>query len=263
MCISQKSRWRADRRVIHVQILPPGYAILKQARTTELFNKANTIIEEVLTDTSAKKQLIYVYSALQKSFHSYPFKAGNINKFEAMNKANIFEVIECMAALIRPGCTELKLQLVHLQVLEYLSLCNKYSDTPAAIANFLGMTRGTFSQSLIILEERAYIKKIRILWISVFFMSFLLQKGRNILKKAKPTELFNKASAVVSANSSIVAGEELFIEALRALQKSNDSNSFGVCKNFSTKSHSFFCELTQEKLSKNDSEKICQKHDPV
>ncbi|MEO1882384.1 MAG: MarR family winged helix-turn-helix transcriptional regulator [Methyloprofundus sp.] len=187
-----------------------------------------------------------------------------------MNKANIFEVIECMAALIRPEerrrCTELKLQLVHLQVLEYLSLCNKYSDTPAAIANFLGMTRGTVSQSLIILEERAYIKKIRILWISVFFMSFLLQKGRNILKKAKPTELFNKASAVVSANSSIVAGEELFIEALRALQKSNDSNSFGVCKtckNFSTKSHSFFCELTQEKLSKNDSEKICQKHDPV
>ncbi len=59
MCISQKSRWRADRRVIHVQILPPSYAILKQARTTELFNKANTIIEEVLTDTSAKKQLIY------------------------------------------------------------------------------------------------------------------------------------------------------------------------------------------------------------
>ncbi|WP_420831674.1 MarR family transcriptional regulator [Bathymodiolus japonicus methanotrophic gill symbiont] len=48
---------------------------------------------------------------------------------------------------------------MHFQVLEYLSLCNKYSDTPAAIANYLGMTRGTVSQTLIIFEKRAYIKK--------------------------------------------------------------------------------------------------------
>jgi len=266
----EKNKDEADRRVIHVQILPPGYAILKKARTTELFNKANTIIEEVLTDTSAKNQLIYVYSALQKSSHSQPFKAGNINKFEAMNKANIFDVIECMAALIRSEerkrCTELKLQLVHFQVLEYLSLCNKYSDTPAAIANFLGMTRGTVSQTLIILEKRAYIKKNQDTVDKRVFHIQLLQKGRNILKKAKPTELFNKASAILEANSSIVAGEEIVIEALRALQKANDSNSFGVCKtckNFSTKSHGFFCELTQEKLSKSDSEKICQEHAPL
>ena len=266
----EKNKDEVDRRIIHVQILPPGYAILKKARTTELFNKASAIIEEKLTHTYTKKQLVYAYSALQKSSHSQPFKAGNINKLEAINKANIFDVIECIAALIRSEerkrCTELKLQLVHFQVLEYLSLCNKYSDTPAAIANYLGMTRGTVSQSLIILEKRAYIKKNQDTLDKRVFHIQLLQKGRNILKKAKPTELFNKASAILAANSSIVAGEDIFIEARRALQKANNSNSFGVCKtckNFSRKSHSFFCELTQEKLSKNDSEKICQKHDPV
>ena len=268
----EKNKDEADRRIIHVQILPPGNAILKKARTTELFSKANAIIEEKLTVTYtyAKKQLVYAYSALQKSSHSQPFKAGDINKFETMNKANIFDVIECMAALIRSEerkrCTELKLQLVHFQVLEYLSLCNKYSDTPAAIANFLGMTRGTVSQSLIILEKRGYIKKNQDTLDKRVFHIQLLQKGRNILKKAKPTELFNKASVILEANSSIVAGEEIFIEALRALQKANESNSFGVCKtckNFTTKSHGFFCELTQEKLTKNDSEKICQEHDPV
>ena len=174
-----------------------------------------------------------------------------------------------MAALIRSEerkrCTELKLQLVHFQVLEYLSLCNKYSDTPAAIANFLGMTRGTVSQSLIILEKRGYIKKNQDTLDKRVFHIQLFQKGRNILKKAMPTELFNKASVILEANSSIVAGEEFFIEVLGALQKANESNSFGVCKtckNF-TKSHGFFCELTREKLSKNDSEKICQVHDPV
>ena len=60
----------------------------------------------------------------------------------------------------------------------------------------------------------------------------------NILQKAKPTELFKKAASILELNSSIIAGEEIFIEALRALQKANDSKSFGVCKtckNFSRK----------------------------
>ena len=187
-----------------------------------------------------------------------------------MNNANVFEVIECMAILIRSEerkrCAELKLQLVHFQILEYLSLCNKYSDTPAAIANYLGMTRGTVSQTLIILEKRAYIKKNQDHLDKRVYHIQLLGKGRSILNKAKPTELFKKAATILQANSSILTENEIFTEALRALQKANNSNSFGVCKtckNFSRKSHGFFCELTEEKLTKSDSNKICQEHIPI
>ena len=187
-----------------------------------------------------------------------------------MNSANVFEVIECMAALIRSEerkkCAELKLQLVHFQVLEYLSLCNKYSDTPAAIANYLGMTRGTVSQSLIILEKREFIKKNQDHIDKRVFHIQLLGKGRSVLKKAKPTDLFKKAAEILQENSPIVAREDIFIEALRALQMANNANSFGVCKtceNFSRKQGGFFCELTQEKLSKSDSDKICQEHIPI
>ncbi|MCK5355834.1 MAG: MarR family transcriptional regulator, partial [Methyloprofundus sp.] len=82
----------------------------------------------------------------------------------------------------------------------------------------------------------------------------------------RPTELCKKAAVILQANPSISIGEEAFFEALRALQKANNSCSFGVCKtckNFSRKPKGFFCELAQEKLSKNDSEKICQEHIPA
>ncbi len=80
-----------------------------------------------------------------------------------MEKVDVFDLIERMAALIRSEerkkCTELGLQPVHLQVLDYLSRCNRYSDTPAALTNYLGMTRGTVSQTVLLLVKKGFIKK--------------------------------------------------------------------------------------------------------
>ena len=74
-----------------------------------------------------------------------------------MEKVDVFDLIERIAALIRSEerkkCTAVGLQTVHLQALNYLSRCNKYSDTPAALTNYLGMTKGTVSQSLSLLEK--------------------------------------------------------------------------------------------------------------
>lgn len=187
-----------------------------------------------------------------------------------MQKSDLFEFIEYMAALIRSEerrkCTELGLQPVHFQVMNYLSRCNKYSDTPAATANFLGMTRGTVSQSIIILEKKGYINKVqdqndkRVMHLS------LLPEGVKVLEEAKPTQLFDKALSFLNQDSSGMSGDEMFARALTALQKANNSNSFGLCKsckNFSIQNGEFFCQLTQEKLSTEDSEKICQEHKPI
>jgi uncharacterized protein YqfB (UPF0267 family) len=58
----------------------------------------------------------------------------------------------------------------------------------------------------------------------------------------------------------------VFQQALTALQKANQSQSFGVCKtcrNFREKDNGYFCELTQEALSPSDINQICQEHTPV
>lgn len=80
-----------------------------------------------------------------------------------MHHGLIFESLKCIAAIIgseqRKKCTKLRLQLIHYEVLVYLSQSSQYTDTPAATALHFGMTRETVSQSLILLEKRLSGKK--------------------------------------------------------------------------------------------------------
>ncbi len=187
-----------------------------------------------------------------------------------MQQTDIYELIECMTALIRSEerkkCTELGLQPVHFQVLNYLSRANKYSNTPAAVANYLGMTRGTVSQSLIILEKKGYIAKTPDANDKRVIHLHLLDDGATVLKQARPSDLFHGATAILQTSTTPPSDANVFQQALTALQKANDSQSFGVCKtcrNFSERDGSFFCLLTQEKLTDSDSEQICQEHAPL
>jgi DNA-binding MarR family transcriptional regulator len=51
------------------------------------------------------------------------------------------------------------LPAVQLDALRYLAACNRFSDTPASVAEFLDSTRGTISQTLIALERKRLIRK--------------------------------------------------------------------------------------------------------
>lgn len=183
-----------------------------------------------------------------------------------MEKMTLFDVVERIAALIRSEerkkCTQYGLQSVHLQVLDYLFRCNKYSDTPAAVTNYLGMTRGTVSQTLLLLEKKGFIKKTtdtsdrRVVHLS------LLPEGIAILEKARPCELFVQASGLLQEDE-LARYDETLVTVLTALQKSNKSHTFGLCKTcqyFTMLQEGFLCGLTKEPLSQKDSEKICQEH---
>lgn len=267
----EKIKDENDSRIIHLYVLPLGSQILKKVACKNLFNTASLILKKQNIPANVQKQLFSKAGlALQKVRSTQPYKINNESSFEYMKKPSVFDFIEYMATLImseeRKKCAELKLQLIHFQVLDYLYICNKYSDTPASIANYMGMTRGTISQTIIILEKKGFIKKAkdsidkRVLHIE------LLPKGIKTLKQAKPTELFKKAADILNKDPAFTGNEEIFIQALKALQKANHSHSFGICKtciNFTKKSSGFYCELTKEALSKSDSEKICQEHIPI
>jgi hypothetical protein len=88
----------------------------------------------------------------------------------------------------------------------------------------------------------------------------LLADGNDILTKARPVDLYIKASDIFNSNNS---QENVFVNALTALQKANKSQSFGLCKtckHFTTIPDGFMCGLTKKQLSQTDSEKICQEH---
>lgn len=183
-----------------------------------------------------------------------------------MAAVDIYKIIERMSALIRSEkrkkCTELGIQNVHLQVLEYLSRCNRYSDTPAALTNYLGMTKGTVSQTVLLLERKGFIRKIpdsndkRVVHLQ------LSKQGVDILKHAMPIELFDTAARLLEISHPGI-DDSHFVEALTALQKAHKSYSFGLCKTckyFTPTTEGFFCGLTKEPLTQSDSEKICQEH---
>jgi MarR family transcriptional regulator, negative regulator of the multidrug operon emrRAB len=183
-----------------------------------------------------------------------------------MENVGVFDLIERMAALLRSEerkkCTSLGLQTVHLQALSYVSRCNKYSDTPAALTNFLGMTRGTVSQTLSLLEKKGYLKKTSDTTDRRVVHLALLPEGSAVLEQAKPWELFCQAATLLKQNDTLDY-ETVYANTLAALQKANGSHSFGLCKTcrfFTTDADGFVCGLTKEPLSQSDSDKICQEH---
>ena len=183
-----------------------------------------------------------------------------------MEKVTVFDLIERMSALIRSEerkkCTAFGLQSVHLHVLDYLSRCNKYSDTPAALTNYLGMTRGTVSQTLLLLEKKGYVKKTTDTLDRRVVHLDLQAEGRAMLEQARPSELFNQAADLLDREP-LGNCDEALSNILSALQKSNKSHSFGLCQTcqfFTLLPEGYLCGLTKESLTKEDSGKICQEH---
>ena len=71
---------------------------------------------------------------------------------------DLFNIIERLANVLRQEVRaegqSLGLQPVQQEALYYLSICNRYSDTTLAVTEYLGLTKGTVSQSLKVLENK-------------------------------------------------------------------------------------------------------------
>lgn len=183
-----------------------------------------------------------------------------------MAETNLYPLIERIGNLLRTEIrrtgNDIGLQPVHLQALSYLSQCNRYSDTSAAVTDYLGTTKGTVSQTLRVLEKKGCITKLtdtkdkRVQHLKVS------ASGHEILSAFLPPEKFREASNQVCGTDR----DQLVIlltGMLRKLQIANHSKSFGVCKScrfFCSDGAQYQCGLTKEPLSTDDSEKICREH---
>ena len=180
----------------------------------------------------------------------------------------IYDYVERLGELLRVDSRQAGaqhgLQPVQLEVLHYLSICNRYSDNPMAVTEYLGQTKGTVSQTLIVLEKKGLVSKQldkndkRITHMKV------TSKGKRLLNKTIPTAMFVKACEVLSdeKQSEIVASlKQLLITLLQA----NNMKTFGVCRscryNSKTEDGGYFCNLVQQPLSAGDIQLICREHE--
>lgn len=185
-----------------------------------------------------------------------------------MNSDEIYEFLERIANLIRTdvrrGGTGSRLQPVQIEALHYLGRCNRYSNTPLAVADFLGLTKGTVSQTLRVLEVNGLIEKQtdprdrRVVHLVV------TPEGREVLLGTVPPQVFKAAFGGMAA-AEREAMLRVFDGLLRRLQRANGLRSFGACK--SCRHHrveavgSRRCGLTHETLTDLDAEKICREHE--
>ncbi|MEM6453498.1 MAG: MarR family winged helix-turn-helix transcriptional regulator [Acidobacteriota bacterium] len=155
------------------------------------------------------------------------------------------------------------LQPVHVRILAYLDACNRYSDTPAAVTAYLGLTKGTVSQSLSLLHRRGLIDKTpdpddrRVVHLA------LRPAGRDALAAHVPPATFRDACAQLPAGDRAALAAQLD-GLLRAMQQTTGRSGFGLCHTcrlFRREPDGFRCGLTLEPLSPADSEKICREHE--
>ncbi len=179
------------------------------------------------------------------------------------------DLIERIGQLIRFEQREIgvreDLHPIHIQVLQYLDKCNRYSDTPLALSHYLGSTKGTISQSILVLEKKQLIKKVpdnkdkRVVHLK------LTPKAKKVLLKIDEQiftdDLLDKYSDHV--NNTV---NKTLQSILKDLQTRNNHRTFGQCSScrFFTKEgeNKYRCGLTSEPLKLEETVKICLEHEP-
>ena len=157
--------------------------------------------------------------------------------------------------LIRRFAAEEGLQLVHVEILQYLSICNRYSNTTKAMSEYLGQTKGSISQSLGHLEKSNFIKRSQDKVDKRIYHISLSPKGMAV------TERLTKG---IDLDGSCKVGPELK-ELLSSIQMKNGLKGFNTCLsckyNKSLNRNMFVCGLTNERLSAVEVKKICREHE--
>lgn len=161
-------------------------------------------------------------------------------------------------AAMRRFAQEHGLQMVHLEILVYLSRCNRYSDTTQALSEYLGQTKGSLSQSIGLLEGNSYLRRSQDRSDKRVFHLQVAPKGRGIVRKFDESFLGDSPDEKSDAS---------FSRILRRLQLENGMKSFGLCGsckyNLDLGQGQFLCGLTKERLTAEETRQICREHEPA
>ena len=157
-----------------------------------------------------------------------------------------------------------QLQPVHLEALAYLGQANRYSNTPQALSEYLGSTKGTVSQSLLLLFRRGLVERETDAKDRRVVRLRLSSKGRELLDQLRGGEDWLRAFEAIAEDRVRVALEVL-AQLLTNRQRQRGGRRFGVCRacrHFQDQGEGEYrCGLTGEALSEDDADRLCREHE--
>jgi MarR family transcriptional repressor of emrRAB len=183
-----------------------------------------------------------------------------------MQNLSTFKLIERISTIVRAEerkkYAALGLQPIHIQVLDYLSSCNSYSNTAVGITEYFGLTKGTVSQTLQVLERKGYLEKFADEEDSRVTHLLLSQNGEKLLEEANHDDIFEQAQQAVLSKQYASLDDALKMT-LFTLQKGCDVKSFGACEsciNFNVADNHYICTETNLPVWQIETHKICREH---
>lgn len=144
--------------------------------------------------------------------------------------------------------------------LRYLARANRFSRTPAALADFLGSTRGTVSQTLLALEAKGLIERQANARDGRSVTLELTSAGADFLRSDPVSTL----AAMIDASGEAARLADHLDAALRAAIAQRGGRAFGVChscrhfrRDCRKGAAPHHCVLLDEPLSAKESLLIC------
>lgn len=178
----------------------------------------------------------------------------------------VHDLIERLGNLVRADvravCNESGVRPVQLEVLRFLTQCNRYSDTPQAVTEFLGLTKGTVSQTIKVLEQKDLLSKQDDVTDKRLVHLKPTPKGRRLVERTVPAKsLVSGLQQLAGPKSKAV--EKVLRDLLQTIQKANGYKTFAPCHScrFNLRRDGrYFCGLTQEPLKDREVVLICREH---
>lgn len=156
---------------------------------------------------------------------------------------------------LRAIATAHDLALVQLQALHYLSRANRFSDTLSALADFLGATKGTVSQTVTALERKGLVERVDDERDRRLSHCRPTLRGEELVERSLPPP----GLAQVDAEAAVGALEELLVALIRA----RGGATFGVCRTCAHfRAEGPRCDLVDEPLTLAESGLLCREHQP-
>src|SRR5213595_998838 len=166
-----------------------------------------------------------------------------------------------MRTELRKSGSDEALQPVQLQALIYLSKANRYSNTPQALAQYLGLTKGTVSQTLLLLDRRGLIERFEDDIDRRVVRLRLSSAGERLLSEVEPMLAWQNATRNISPNR-IRNATSALREALVTLQEDNEGTVFGTCGSCTwcqkLSQRIYRCGRMGDRLSGPETRKLCR-----
>jgi DNA-binding MarR family transcriptional regulator len=185
---------------------------------------------------------------------------------DALEAAHLIDRLDRLA---RSGEQTGGLNPAQWEALRYLARANRFSRTPAALADYLSSTRGTVSQTLIAIEEKGFVARAPSARDKRSVELSLTTRGAAMLRSDPLLALASDIEAATGRRARDLAA--ILRATLRNAIARNEGRAFGACltcRHFRAdvrprSGSPHHCALLDEPLSEADSRAICVEQEPA